>query len=154
MTRSAIRDPAQIARAVQGRAAARCPGILVLDDQEFVRSLLSTGLRGSGFTVWLAASGREAIKLYREHRADIDLVLLDVQMPDLDGPETLAALRAFDPQVKCCFLTGDMGSYSERQLFRLGARRVFSKPVRLNSLLRSLKRLAGPGDTGTERHRS
>jgi CheY-like chemotaxis protein len=120
----------------------------VLDDQEFVRSLLSTGLQGAGFAVWLAASGREAMKLYREHRADIDLVLLDVQMPDLDGPETLAALLAINPQVKCCFLTGDMGSYSERQLVRLGARRVFFKPVRLTRLVGSLRRLAGPEPEG------
>lgn len=142
MARSVIRGAVQKVRSVQDcPAKRRCPGILVLDDEELVRSLLRTSLQGSGFKVWLAATGREAIKLYREHLAAIDLVLLDVQMPDLDGPDTLVALRAINPQVKCCFLTGDMGNYSERQLRRMGARRVFTKPVRLTRLVRSLDEL-------------
>jgi CheY-like chemotaxis protein len=47
--------------------------------------------------VWLAAGGQEALDLYQRHREAIDVVLLDVRMPGLDGPQTLAALRALNP---------------------------------------------------------
>ena len=63
-------------------------------------------MRSHGLAVWLAADGPEAVELYRGHRDTIDVVLLDVQMPGLDGPATLTALREFDPGVLCCFMTG------------------------------------------------
>ena len=69
------------------------PGVLVVDDDHLVRVLAQMGLERDGFEVWLAANGREAIDLYRTHRKDISVVLLDVCMPDLDGPHTLDALR-------------------------------------------------------------
>ena len=56
--------------------------------------------------MWLAVDGDDALDLYQRHRAEIDLVLLDVQMPGLDGPRTLDALREFDPDVLACFMTG------------------------------------------------
>jgi FixJ family two-component response regulator len=49
------------------------------------------------------------MKIYGQHRRSSALVLLDVRMPDWDGPQTLAALQKFDPAVRCCFLTGDAG---------------------------------------------
>src|SRR5690349_11978266 len=82
-------------------ADGRRHGVLVVDDQEGVRGVLGAMLRQEGFAVWLAADGWEAIDLYRSRRAAIDLVLLDVRMPGLDGPATLAALRGLDPRVRC-----------------------------------------------------
>src|ERR1700736_1247480 len=64
------------------------PGVLVVDDAEAVRSVLEWGLYGHGFAVWSADSGRRA-QLYQDHRADVDLVLLDVSMPAWNGPMTL-----------------------------------------------------------------
>src|SRR5262249_59047688 len=75
------------------------PGILVVDDDETVRDVVNAWMRQDGFAVWLVASGREALDLYRRHREDIDVVLLDVQMPGLDGPQTLAAHRDLNPQL-------------------------------------------------------
>jgi CheY-like chemotaxis protein len=116
-------------------------GILILDDQELARALLGKSLQRRGFHVWLAENGKQAVEIYRRHRHRIQMVVLDVQVPGQDGPETLRDLQAINPDVTCCFLTGDLGSYSEEQLLRQGARRVFYKPVRLTELSRSLSRL-------------
>ena len=124
----------------------RSSGVLVADDDEAVRRMLAVGMRTHGFAVWLAANGREAVDLYREHPDVIDVVLLDVRMPGLDGPGTLAALREIDPRVRCCFMTGDAGHYADRMLADLGAAAVFRKPFRLREVAQRLMRLAGTID--------
>src|SRR4051794_9919088 len=85
----------------------RRTAVLVVDDEVSVRDVLRRFLEHAGFTVWAVAGGQEALELYDRHRNEIGLVLLDVRMTGLDGPRTLAALRRIDPQVRCCFMSGD-----------------------------------------------
>ena len=108
------------------------PVVLVVDDTDLVREVVSAGLRLHGFEVWVAGDGREALELFNElsqweHGRTV--VLLDVQMPGLDGPMVLAALQTIDPDIWAFFMTGDAGGYSEDELLARGARRVFSKPL-------------------------
>jgi CheY-like chemotaxis protein len=119
------------------------PGILLADDDAAVRSLLEVALRQHGFAVWAAANGQEALELFRCHQAEISAVLLDVRMPCLDGPETLAAMQAADPTVCCCYMTGDSGGYTSEELLASGAVCVFKKPFRLGEIVSALERLAG-----------
>jgi CheY-like chemotaxis protein len=101
-----------------------------VDDEPLLRKLLQVALEQQGLTVWLAADGHEALQIYQRHRARIALVLLDVRMPGLDGPQTLAALQILDPAVACCFMTGYAGDYTYPNLLERGAIRVFAKPFR------------------------
>jgi CheY-like chemotaxis protein len=124
--------------------APRPLGVLVVDDDDGVRRFLSLALgKGLGFVTWQAAHGREALALYREHHPAIDMVLLDVRMPVLDGAETLAALQELNPRVRCCFLSGDLGRYSASDLYDRGAVGVLQKPFRLRDLVESLRDLTG-----------
>jgi DNA-binding NtrC family response regulator len=143
-----VSDTAGELQPASGRAAVPGCGVLVVDDDDGVRGLLDVGLRHVGFKVWLAADGREAVGLYRTHREDIVVVLLDVRMPDPDGPQTLGALRSVNPRVRCCFMSGDLGGYTEDGLLDLGAVAVFQKPFRLDALARILRELSlMPGET-------
>jgi CheY-like chemotaxis protein len=121
------------------------PGVLVVEDHADVRQLLGIALPRFGLPVWLAAGGREAVRLYREHRPEIGVVLLDVRMPDLDGPETLAALRELDPAVRVVFMTGNSWPYTTEELLALGAARVLEKPILgLAALAQTLQEVAQP----------
>jgi CheY-like chemotaxis protein len=111
-------------------AADEAPVVLVVDDTDAVRDVICAGLRLHGFEVRAAGSGRDAIELFHELlQQDRDVtVLLDVQMPGLDGPLVLAALQTLDPDVRAYFMTGHPGRYGEDELLAMGGRRVFSKP--------------------------
>jgi carbon storage regulator CsrA len=89
------------------------PRVLVADDEGCLRVLLARVLGRHGFEVVLAATGREAVAHYRQAPGAVAVVLLDVKMPGVDGPQTLAALRQLHPGVRCCFMTGDPGRYTE-----------------------------------------
>ena len=131
---------------VQHGFPSRRHGILVVDDEDSVRGLLQIVLQRQGFDVWLAADGFQACKLYDRFRSQIDLVLLDVRMPGWDGPRTLAELRRLNPDLPCCFMTGQAGEYSEGQLLVLGASRVFAKPFALASVRTALWELAAKAE--------
>jgi CheY-like chemotaxis protein len=119
-------------------------GILIVDDDPVVPCLLNLFLPRLGFAVWTADGGNAALATYARHRDRIDLVLLDVRMPGMDGPETLRELRRLDPSVKCCFMSGHTGLYTEEALKKLGALCIFDKPFDLDALSRSLHDLVGP----------
>jgi CheY-like chemotaxis protein len=120
-----------------------------VDDDASVRILLDIGLRQYGFAVLQAVDGRDAIQVYQRARTDIDLVLLDIRMPGLDGPQTLAILVQLNPHVRCCFMTGHAGSYTQAELLQLGAERVFSKPFQLVELAQALGKLMGHSLAGS-----
>ena len=121
------------------------PGILVVDDEPTLLGLLETVFRRRGFRVWCADSGEAAVALYEAHRADIDVVLLDVCMPRLDGPGTLAKLRLLSPGLQACFMSGFAGRYSVDDLFAMGAVRFFDKPFQIVPMAEALWTLAQGG---------
>jgi two-component system cell cycle sensor histidine kinase/response regulator CckA len=116
----------------------RNPGLLIVDDLDMILTWLKFELEPKGFTVFLAADGDDAIHLYRRHRGQIDLVLLDVQMAGMDGPTTLAILQMVDPDVLACFMTGNSGMYTNEDLLERGAASVLDKPFSADELIRHL----------------
>jgi len=129
-------------------AAAEAPVVLVVDDTDAVREVVSAGLRYHGFEVRAADSGRDAIELYHEllqQNRDVT-VLLDVHMPGLDGPLVLAALRTIDPGVRAYFMTGDLNQYSEDELLAMGGCRVFPKPFPVAAAAAEFRRVASAED--------
>jgi CheY-like chemotaxis protein len=123
------------------RKTSHRPGILVVDDDIHERTLLTAVLWRNGFTVWLAGNGPQAVEVYSVLHAEIDMVLLAVRMPDLDGPHTLAALQKFQPDVRCCFLIADSGHYTDEALLERGALALFRKPLSLPYVMYQLRNL-------------
>jgi CheY-like chemotaxis protein len=124
----------------------RRPEILVVEDEEAVRNVLALGLRSQGLAVRLTSGGQQAAEVYRRHHHNFSLALLDVQMPGLDGPQTLALLRQVNPAIRCVFMSGSTGTYSTDELLALGAVRVLAKPFgSLAEVAALLRELAGVG---------
>lgn len=115
--------------------------------------MVQLALEWEGFEVWTASNGNDAVRIYENHRDRIALVLLDVKMPDLDGPCTLDALRELNPKLVACFMSGSTGQYTNADLIRRVPARIFAKPFRLDELtseLRSLNLHSAAGETADE----
>lgn len=109
--------------------------ILVADDSMVVRAVLRRQLETDGHTVVEAVNGEEAIDACREYHPDV--ILLDVEMPVLDGHATLTRLKA-DPQLKdipVVFLTGRVDTVDVVNGLRLGAHDYLRKPFEANELM-------------------
>jgi CheY-like chemotaxis protein len=129
---------------IRGYASHPMPGILIVDDEVQVRTMLGLALRHHGFKVWLADGGRKAVELYAQEQDAIDVVLLDVRMPGFNGLRTLAALRKIDALVRCCFISDDAVSYPRASLLALGACAVLQKPFGLVDVSHALREALGP----------
>jgi DNA-binding response OmpR family regulator len=127
-------------QAVSNKQAA-APGILVVDDDPLVLDLLDVWLGAQGFRVWLARGGHAAVEVFLREHASIIAVLLDVRMPGLDGPQTLAELRRIRSDVTCCFMSGCTDPYTDDDLRALGAAHLFPKPFPIDELNQVLDRL-------------
>ena len=109
--------------------------ILIADDSMVVRAVLGRQLETDGHTVVEAVNGEEAIDACREYHPDV--ILLDVEMPVLDGHATLARLKA-DPQLKdipVVFLTGMVDTADVVTGLQLGAHDYLRKPFEANELM-------------------
>jgi DNA-binding NtrC family response regulator len=124
------------------------PGVLIVDDDPGVLSLVAMALQRQGFAVWPASSGRSALEIFHRERDRIDLALLDVRMPGLDGPQTLAELRRLAPDLTCCFMSGHSAPYTVEDLQSLGAIHCFDKPFRLDEVARCLWEVVPRGVKG------
>jgi len=80
--------------------------ILVAEDEEALRNLARTVLEGLGYTVLLAQNGKEAVEMFEEDRARIDMLLFDVVMPQLGGAEAYQQIRERAGDVPLLLMTG------------------------------------------------
>src|SRR3982074_154299 len=103
-------------------------GILVVDDDPDVLMYIVATLRRHGYTVFGAQSGREALSVLVQQKQTIGVVLTDVVMPSLNGPELAERLAAVDPSLTILYMSG----YKEEHLARFGPLlqncRLLSKP--------------------------
>lgn len=120
-------------------------GVLIIDDEEEIRELLEYNLTKHGFSCYLASNGKEGLELLEKHEDNIDLVLLDVMMPIMDGIEVCEIIRknpVYD-EILICFLTARNEDYSQVAGLDAGADDYIAKPLkpkvlisRINALLR------------------
>jgi PAS domain S-box-containing protein len=120
--------------------------VLLVDDEEGVRRPTRAMLERLGYQVIEAADGREAVRLFSEHRDSIRCVLLDFSMPYMDGGETFRVLHAADPGVRVIVSSG-YGEQDTAPCFSEAAPAAFiQKPYTLHRLGEMLGRVLGPGD--------
>ncbi|HAV24089.1 MAG: hypothetical protein A2X67_09550 [Ignavibacteria bacterium GWA2_55_11] len=113
--------------------------ILVVDDEEALRTVLSSELEGEGYSVRSAADGQEAITQLTG--TEFDLVLLDIKMPNVDGFEVLKFVKERHPKTKVVMLTGFADLKNAIESKKLGAEDFVSKPYDLVDLLTTVERV-------------
>lgn len=91
------------------RAADPTASILVVDDESFVRRIVGRLLERAGYRVALAGDGREALAILSGSASGFDLVLTDVRMPGMEGPELMTLARRIQPDLAFVFMTGSYG---------------------------------------------
>jgi CheY-like chemotaxis protein len=121
----------------------RDPLCLVVDDHAHVRLFLFDGLSRAGYRVVTACDGAEALRFARQ--VPIDIVLVDKQMPGLNGYETAAALRAIDSarQVPMILMTGVPTPDEAAQAAHWGFQAYVEKPFRMADLLALMAQWVG-----------
>jgi PAS domain S-box-containing protein len=110
--------------------------VLVVDDEDSVREMAVLGLRHAGLEVLEAADGFEALNLCRENSERINLLLLDLTMPNLSGEETLRRLRMQGARQKVILMSGYSANEATRRCQALGAVAFVQKPFELASVVR------------------
>lgn len=114
--------------------------VLVVDDEDQVRQLIRAILEQAGYQVREARDGKEALYLYRQK--PVDLVIMDILMPDQDGLESITTLRREFPTVKVIAITGgtDMiGILNFLDVAKMmGASRTLKKPFDMHALLNAV----------------
>ncbi|MFO0939339.1 MAG: response regulator [Pirellulales bacterium] len=137
--------PAQLVRsAEQLDSTWRGEGtVLVVDDEEAVRSLVRFMLERMGFTVLTACDGREGVALFGSANAEIKLVIVDMTMPHLDGAETFRELRRIQSDVKAILTSGYNEQSAISQFAGKGLAGFIQKPFRFDELLEIVRRVIG-----------
>ena len=125
-----------------GSAGSEHPGdpcVLVAEDEELVRDLAVHILRSNGFRVIAAKDGAEAVSLFGEHEKEIDVVLLDLTMPVLNGAEVLIELKRRRPQLPVVITSGYGGPSSPLPKAAMERTRFLQKPYRTQALLSEIR---------------
>jgi PAS domain S-box-containing protein len=112
--------------------------LLFVDDEELLRNVGKLMLESLGHDVLLADGGASALELYRTSGQDIDLVLLDLSMPDMDGAECFRHLKALDPLVPVVICTGHGKRIDIDAMVREGALGTLRKPFGMDELSAAL----------------
>ena len=114
--------------------------ILVVDDEDGIRSLLQELLEAAGHHAMVAADGRDALKVLAQGET-VDLVITDLVMPNQDGVETVPEIRRRYPQTKIIAMSGAFGGQFLRTAELLGASATLAKPINAASLLEAVNKV-------------
>lgn len=117
--------------------------VLLCDDDELTREVLTELLRSRGLRVTTAANGRDCLNLYAQASDPYDVVMLDYRMSGMNGETCFRALKGLDPEVRAIILSGHASEVNTAELLALGLHGVFHKPIEVQTLLDVLGAAAG-----------
>ena len=115
--------------------------ILLVDDEPSILGLGQTVLEQTGYRILTAACGEEALKIYEERGPEIDLVLLDLNMPGMGGDKCLQHLLKIDPEAKVVVASGYSAQTTVAHITSRGAKGYLVKPFRLFELTQTVRQV-------------
>ncbi|MGV7928843.1 MAG: response regulator [Spirochaetota bacterium] len=134
-------EPAKVPRAPVGEARRGTETVLVVEDEDVVRSLICHVLELHGYTVLAARNGSDALSIYERHDGNIDIAVVDLVMPGLSGTALAGRLRQAIPHIKVLFISG----YTDRTIHDLIADErnaaFMQKPFKPDELVSKLREI-------------
>jgi two-component system cell cycle sensor histidine kinase/response regulator CckA len=136
--------PSETGHGLMGKIPPGHETILVVEDESSLRELLRMVLEPSGYKVLTAADGAEALDVLMREPATIDAVLLDLNLPEINGVDVYKTLARVRPEAKIIVVSGNITPEIRRELAALGQQEFLTKPYQLDELGRRLRAILGP----------
>jgi CheY-like chemotaxis protein len=115
--------------------------ILIVEDEQVMLRLVEKVLLQHGYQVLVASDGEEAIEVYRRHKLEIDVVLLDVDLPKLTGWDVLLKMKEENPDVRVVIATGFLEPKMKTAMSRVTVKHFVDKPYMLDEVVETLQSL-------------
>jgi len=125
------------------------PTVLLVDDQAAVRDLVERQLQAGGYRVIPAASGRDALAILTQNAATIDLLVTDIMMPGMIGPQLVAVVQLRWPAVRALYLSGGAEDWAVELMRGTGAA-CLRKPFTAGELRTALASVLPPAERDEE----
>ncbi len=113
--------------------------VLLIDDEEMILDVGSKMLEALGYKVMTAAGGKLGLKIYEQNRDKIDLVILDMIMPEFGGAATFEALLGIDPSVRVLLSSGYSVEGQAKEIIQNGCKGFIQKPFSMTELSRKIR---------------
>lgn len=113
--------------------------ILIVDDEENIREATKSSLENYNYKILTANDAIGAFSLYTLHKQDISLVLMDIQMPLMDGLNAIRILEKINPSVKIIAISGISHNQKLLEAHSIGVKAFVSKPYMIQELLDTIK---------------
>lgn len=115
---------------------------MIADDAKFMATITERLLKKMGHEiVFKAQNGEEAVNYFEQHADTIDLILLDVVMPKMDGLQALRQILKIEPRAKVIMVTAISNTSIVTGAMRVGAREFVTKPFRLSEFVRAINKV-------------
>jgi PAS domain S-box-containing protein len=113
--------------------------ILVIEDEEVLRTLAKSILVAKGYTVLTAEDGKQGVELYRSHQKEIAVVLSDIGLPFFSGHDVFRKIRAINPEAKIIFASGFFDPETKSEMFKAGLKNFIQKPYMQDEVLQKIR---------------
>jgi two-component system, cell cycle sensor histidine kinase and response regulator CckA len=113
--------------------------ILLIDDENMILDIGSKMLEGLNYKVITAIGGKRGLEIYEKERGQIDLVILDMIMPDISGKETFNALLRINPSVRVLLSSGYSLDDQAREIMQSGCKGFIQKPFTMVDLSKRIR---------------
>lgn len=115
--------------------------ILLVEDEDIILNSLNDIFSEKGYKVIVARDGEEAVKLYKQHRESIHLVLSDVGLPKLSGWEAFTQMKDINQEVRVIIATGYLDPQIKKEKIKAGVAEILSKPYDSDTLLKAVRKV-------------
>ncbi len=119
--------------------------VLLVDDENVIIYAVELLLKEMGYKTFIARSGKETLKIYKKNKDKIDVVILDMIMPDMGGGETYDKLKEINPDIKVLLSSGYSINGEAKEILERGCNGFIQKPYRSKELSQKIRKILDKG---------